>query len=100
MSKLIYAFTRRLLSLTVKNYVKRQKLKTKLILRLRKAGEFKKYISEYGIVCFTWKDVNGDALFDEYMYFIEKESTRSVIEIDIKRNNEYESWNIDVCKDK
>lgn len=37
--------------------------------------------SESGIDSFIGKDINADSFFDEYLYFIEKESTKLVIEI-------------------
>jgi hypothetical protein len=56
-------------------------------LRIRGAGDYKKYISEYGIQCYTWKDKGADIAFNNYLKFIKTHTIKAVLEIDLKRNN-------------
>jgi UDP-N-acetylmuramate dehydrogenase len=81
----VSTFLRRIIILvTAKDSNKQQKLKTKLFLILRGGGNFKKYVSDCGIRCFTWSDNEADNAFVEYLKFIKKNTTKAVIEIDIK----------------
>jgi UDP-N-acetylenolpyruvoylglucosamine reductase len=81
----------RIIKYSIKDPVKKQKLKTKFFLYLRGAGLFRKYVSEYGVHCFTWKDENADQAFKEYVDFIKRNTVKYVYEIDIKgeRASEY-----------
>lgn len=84
--KCLNALIYRFLNLTIRDQVKRQKLKTRITLIFRKAGKLRRYISDFGIGCFTWKDDKADQVFFQYLDFIERISVKSVIEIDIKRD--------------
>lgn len=46
--------------------------------------KFKRYISEYGIQCFTWKDEGADDAFIDYLNFIKQNAIEFSLEIDIK----------------
>lgn len=79
------AIVQSVLNCIIRNQIKKQKLRTKLFLRLRGAGMFQKYVSEYGIGCFTWKDEGADRAFVEYVDFIKRNTMKAIIEIDIKQ---------------
>ncbi len=85
----INAIANRLLNIVFKYPAKKQKFKTKFFLKLRGAGMFRKYVSEYGIGCFTWKDEGADDAFKEYVRFIRLNTIKSVIEIDVKGGETY-----------
>lgn len=74
----------RIAEFVIRNPVKLLTTKTRLFLWLRGAGAFRRYVSGYGVQCFTWKDSNADYAFVEYKKFIEQQTHKAVIEIDIK----------------
>jgi len=82
--RFIYEITRCLLNVIIRNPVRKQKLNTKLFLLFRPTNRFCRYVSEYGVACFTWKDAKADSAFKYYLNFIKKETTKFTIEIDIK----------------
>lgn len=82
--RIVNAISQRLINFMIKNQVIKQKLKTKLYLRLHGAGSFRKYVSEYNIGCYTWKDEFADHAFNEYLNFIKLNSNNFKMEIDIK----------------
>jgi UDP-N-acetylenolpyruvoylglucosamine reductase len=84
--KCINAFAKRLLNRIPINPIKRGKLKTNLFLKLHGAGKFREYVSGCHVACFTWKDIEADLNFNDYIDFINKNTTKAVIEIDIKRD--------------
>jgi len=86
-SSLLNEFAGKILNGIIGDGVKKQILTTKLFLRIRNAGKFKAYVSDYNIGCFTWKDCKADLAFEDYLNFIEKVTTEAIIEIDIKGKN-------------
>jgi len=46
--------------------------------------KFKRYLSEYGIQCFTWKDEGADDAFIDYINFLKENTEEFSLEIDIK----------------
>lgn len=81
---LITSFIYRFLNLVVSKNEIRQKLRTKFFLKLRSAGKFREYISDYWVGCFTWRNEGADRAFIDYLDFINKETSKAVLEIDIK----------------
>jgi UDP-N-acetylmuramate dehydrogenase len=81
----INAIVHRLLNFLIKNPLEKQKARTKIFLILSGARTFRKYVSDYGIGCFTWKDPDADQAFIDYMAFIIKNSIYYELEIDIKK---------------
>lgn len=69
----------------VKNKLSRNFFSTKLFWLFRRGGNFKRYVSKYGVQCFTWQDEFADEAFKEYLRFIESQTNKAVIEIEIKK---------------
>lgn len=63
----------------------RQFFATRIQLIFRRAGKIKKYISPHNIRCFVWKDSNADHAFKDYLKFIERETVKSKMEIEIRK---------------
>lgn len=80
----ISGVTQRLLNIAIRDPLRKQKLTTKLFLKVRGAGAFSKYISEYSVGCFTWKDEGADQAFHEYVAFMKGITHKAVVEIEIK----------------
>lgn len=85
--RIVNAIIQRLIKYIIRNHVTKQKLRTKLFLLFSRAGKFRKYISEYAIGCFIWKDDNADLAFIEYVDFIKLKSCNYKLEIDIKKRD-------------
>lgn len=68
----------------VSDKLKRIKIQTRIFLTLRHAGRFRNYVSMHGINCFTWKDEHADIAFKEYLDFMRANSTKALLEIEIK----------------
>ena len=83
--KCINSIAQRLLNIIAISPIKKHKFRTHLQLWLHGAGNFRKYISDSHIACFTWKEAGADSKFNDYIDFINKNTTKAVIEIDIKR---------------
>tara|TARA_B100000809_G_scaffold225176_1_gene235959 strand:- start:14048 stop:15007 length:960 start_codon:yes stop_codon:yes gene_type:complete len=81
---MIYYFLKGLIKIIVFDNVKRQKINTKLFHVFYATGEFKKYISDYNIGCFVWKDDYADKAFLKYLSFLKKQSIEGTMEIEIK----------------
>lgn len=86
LKRLINAVVIRIINATTTSEAKSLKIKTKLFLYLRNAGSFRKYVSEFGIRCFTWKDSDADNAFKDYVEFINDNTIKSKMEIEIKQN--------------
>jgi len=68
----------------VKDDLKRQYNSLKIFLLVFETRKFRKYVSKHGIQCFTWKDEGADEAFLKYVEFIEKNTTKAIMEIEIK----------------
>lgn len=90
MRKVLNIFCHIFLQLFVKNEQKRHVLLVNFFLLLFPTREFREYVSNYGIQCFTWKDEKADEAFRYYEEFIKKYASYAVMEIEIKKyvNNE------------
>jgi UDP-N-acetylmuramate dehydrogenase len=83
--RIVNSIAHRLINIIIKKPVNKQKAKTRLFLTLKGAGRFRKYVSHYGIGCFTWKDAGADKAFKEYLAFIYKNSIKAILEIEVKK---------------
>lgn len=75
------------LRLTFTKKVTRQKINTSLILSFRRAKNFQKYVSDYNIGCFIWKDEGADKAFINYLSFIKAQTSEACMEIEIKKKS-------------
>lgn len=62
----------------------KNKLLTRSVLAIYKAGALKKYISKYSIGCFIWSDDEADRYFFDYIRFVQQIHEQAVLEIEIK----------------
>jgi UDP-N-acetylmuramate dehydrogenase len=86
LSNIAYKCIRLLMKLFLRNSIKSDKIKTRLLLFFYHAGPFRKYVSDHWIGCFVWRDSSADDAFTEYVKFIETITTSSKLEIDIKKD--------------
>ena len=68
----------------VKDELKRQYISLQIFWLVFGTRKFRKYVSNHGIQCFTWKDEGADEAFTKYVEFIEKNTTKAIMEIEIK----------------
>lgn len=60
------------------------RLLTRSVLAIYKAGALKKHISKYSIGCFIWSDDEADRYFFDYIRFVQQIHEQAVLEIEIK----------------
>lgn len=81
---IVYRLLLRVLGLLPFSERLRKKIKVRLIILFWKFGKVKRYISEYGVHCFVWKDENADDYFKSYLECVDKNKLKGDLEIEIK----------------
>lgn len=64
--------------------LKRQLYMVRLFWAFYPARSFRRYVSAYGVQCFTWRDGHADQAFRRYLNFVQSRAIKAVMEIEIK----------------
>lgn len=86
---ILYMIPMRMISLLCKIFCVPNKIKTRIlkniILTISGYRELKRYVSDYLILTFVWRDSHADDVFDSYLSFMKKVYKTDKIEIEIFR---------------